>query len=304
MHDKLIKWIDQILNDPDHDLEPVQGDWGTLYAGTVDGINSYLVFPEFDINYTLSIGLIEAGRHEIPGLGYVFALKWSTEDSEMALPFIYDLVQSTNLFTDPSQVLENKKLVWRVFDDMDHFRKSFSKIIGLWGEMKFVLDNKLVSKYWKGPLGTDADIISDNVVVEIKTTAKKIFESVTISSLWQLDYNESDIFMTLMRIENYGNEGESLYELQKKINKLHVDNRVLRKIESEMDSFGKVLCNSKFVLRDSRIYPVNDKFPFLTRRRLRSCLPQEASDRITKLSYSISISGLETVSNTHLMSKF
>ncbi len=172
-----------------------------------------------------------------------------------------------------------------------------SELIGLWGEMYFLLD-VLPSKFslydsvrfWIGPEGKKQDFTLNNMALETKTTLSGDGDAIKISSLEQLtkitDYLYLiHIFLNLSD-EETGNSLRKIYE--KIVLEIGDDTRLKNLFEVKMSSlYGKATedqLDEKFDFLKYDIYEVDENFPKLTHHNTPS--------GITKLKYTINTASI------------
>lgn len=172
-----------------------------------------------------------------------------------------------------------------------------SELIGLWGEMYFLMD-VLPSKFsiydsvrfWIGPEGKKQDFTLNNMALETKTTLSGDGDAIKISSLEQLtkitDYLYLiHIFLNLSD-EETGNSLRKIYD--KILLEIGDDTRLKNLFEVKMSSlYGKATedqLDEKFDFLKYDIYEVNEDFPKLTQHNTPS--------GITKLKYTINTASI------------
>lgn len=300
-----IKWIENITSSNLERLEPVEGDWGEFYAGSLTSGKASIVIPvSSDKDCEFESGLFQVKVENVNYIGPAFVVTWNyRSDHELALLFIEDLIKTVGFFYNPIEEFRKKQEVWKDFSQDDPHNKLLNQLIGFWGEVKFISKNPETAKYWTGPAGTDLDFTFENSVVEIKTTRKKAKNDVSISNIWQLDDTFEDVFLVFNRVEISSDAGESINDLFKLLDVEDFQEQVLQSARAEINKLGKKLCSIKLSLREINIFPVQDEFPKLTKNNLGKCLGASVVDRINRVNYSVSLSGLRKISEEELKSK-
>lgn len=300
------KWVEQAVIDSiplRFVLEPIDGPWGRFYAGSYSSTHSCVVIPEISIEAKKTIGLLSVSYKKLPEIGKSFVIKWSKTDNELALLFIEDLLTTHGFLKNPLEILNRKEPIWKNFSENDPDNQLFTEVIGLWGELNFITQTPKLLNSWSGPFGSDIDVITNDILIEIKTTLKKTYDSVNISNVWQLDDLKKQLYLMVFRLEINFETGKSLTDL---VNESAFDNlkpQIKELVLKKLETYSEKLASFKFIIRETKVYPVNEQFPKITKKSLSTCMDKSLIDRIKKINYTISLLGLQTISLEDLRKK-
>ena len=199
---------------------------------------------------------------------------------------------------DFARILKRRVKLWqKLFANSDDGLLTRSQIIGLIGELLFLIDLiqtdgiplGMAISAWQGPYGADQDFILNNSAVEIKTNRDDI-DQISISSLEQLN---TDRFSNI-RLVSFGYRdvaqgdinGVSLNSLTAKVAALCVkDPLLLREFNTALLEVGYVFNESydhtsiSIVRKDA--YDIADNFPRIT--------PANVEVGVTEVKYKISL---------------
>lgn len=171
---------------------------------------------------------------------------------------------------------------------------SRSQIIGLWGELLFLMDLFLghlspheALSSWRGPFGDEQDFILGAWLVEIKTQLSSSDRNIQISSAEQLDTMSGQIVLCHQIIGPAVQEvpqAMSLNDLVENVSrKMGKDTAAIDVLRSILIEFGYVkrseYDSEKWVLNERRYYQVGEGFPAIKASGLVS--------GITEVKYSI-----------------
>lgn len=295
-----IDWVVKITNESKLHLEPVEGKWGSFYAGSDKVGFNCIVVPYEEALKKQKFGLFKVLSESILYPSKCIKIEWDAENNDLALLFIDDLLRTENFLKSPISVIHKKKEVWKNIDE-NAFKKFLNELIGLWGEMAFVQRNPELAKYWNGPSGSDRDFGSDIFDLELKTTRRKSGNEVRISSVDQLNSQKEIFYLLLSGIEFSADDGISLSELYETVKDLNINISVGLKVESLMHKFGKIMCGMKFRIRFSEAYPIDDRFPVITRDLLERAIGRSKVRHLNNLKYEVNLTGLCKISEEELI---
>lgn len=165
------------------------------------------------------------------------------------------------------------------------------------GEMETLL---LLQKAGKAPKWDSInkgtfDISTSEGLYEVKTTKNKTESFITIHSQFQLDAEGKDnLHIAFVRVEE-NDGGESIDSLCKELNDAHYSD--IASVEKYLNDLGyyegKSERYTKYMIHEVRDYPVNDKFPKITKDSFKE---GHFPSGIVKVEYTISLDGLEYTS--------
>lgn len=173
---------------------------------------------------------------------------------------------------------------------------SQEKIAGLMGELLFLL--KLADRspnildHWVGPDGAGHDFVSQNINVEVKTSARQIGRHLKVQSLEQFEIStEQELYLFFVKLRTPTGTGVTLPKL--------IDELLLKGVNS-IDLHKKLLAagyqpderelyeNRPLELVESLFYRIDQEgFPRLTRASFAGELPEG----VGKISYEIDLDG-------------
>lgn len=181
------------------------------------------------------------------------------------------------------------------------------ELYGLIGELEFLKslclhfdDHKTILNSWRGPFGNKNDFVFSNVNVEIKTTTKHPGYNYRIHGLEQLDSFQKPIYLQTYYIRVVEGGENKFKILLEEIESILEENRdVLNKFYDALYSMGfdirdRKEYNLSYIIEFRNHYDINDEFPCLTRKTVRSL------DRIFEVEYGINLLGYP-VSYTSLL---
>lgn len=180
---------------------------------------------------------------------------------------------------------------------INHWRDFFSsrkssvlseyEVIGLIGELQFIkdlLDNDVPKavEMWNGPIKAAQDFQSEEVAVEVKTTAANKIDRVKIADLSQLYKNEREhLFLCIYRMEADQSTGFTLPEFIDLIRK-NLTSENLRKFNLDLECIGYTdetanQYTKKYGVREKKCFEVVEGFPSIT--------PEDVPAQIEEASY-------------------
>ena len=178
-----------------------------------------------------------------------------------------------------SQLLGNRK----------YDKKPYSLLSELIAVKSLYVDNKEL--VWGGPDFRSHDIELEEFDVEVKSTLLKSKTEITISSLYQFDFQKK-LFLYFIRLEKT-KEGININMLVKDLIALGYSKNDL---ESKLMQMGYPLGNSareeNYTILEKRKYAVDSNFPRIT---LDSFKENHLFESITKITYNINLSNLEFI---------
>jgi hypothetical protein len=176
-----------------------------------------------------------------------------------------------------SQLLGNRK----------YDKKPYSLLSELIAVKSLYVDNKEL--VWGGPDFRSHDIELGEFDVEVKSTLLKSKTEITISSLYQFDFQKK-LFLYFIRLEK-AKEGLNINILVKDLIALGYDKNDL---ESKLMQMGYPSGSSareiNYTILEKRKYAVDSNFPRIT---LDSFKENHLFESITKITYDINLSNLE-----------
>ena len=193
---------------------------------------------------------------------------------------IYEVVENPlEWWKNWSQLLGNKK----------YDKKPYSLLSELIAVKSLYVDNKEL--VWGGPDFRSHDIELEEFDVELKSTLLKSKTEITISSLYQFDFQKK-LFLYFIRLEKT-KEGININMLVKDLIALGYSKNDL---ESKLMQMGYPLGNSareeNYTILEKRKYAVDSNFPRIT---LDSFKENHLFESITKITYNINLSNLEFI---------
>ena len=147
---------------------------------------------------------------------------------------------------------------------------------------------------WDGPNSSTYDLETDDGYVEVKSTTSRSKKEVTISSQFQLDPPEKELSLVLCQFESSAFTGYSIDGvvddlIRMGINPDYINSRLSKKgLETGMSARRR-----KFILHDMLKYEINERFPRITPA---SFIGGVMPLGVTKISYTVSLDGLDSVS--------
>ena len=178
-----------------------------------------------------------------------------------------------------SQLLGNRK----------YDKKPYSLLSELIAVKSLYVDNKEL--VWGGPDFRSHDIELEEFDVEVKSTLLKSKTEITISSLYQFDFQKK-LFLYFIRLEK-AKEGLNINILVKDLIALGYDKNDL---ESKLMQMGYPSGSSareiNYTILEKRKYAVDSNFPRIT---LDSFKENHLFESITKITYNINLSNLEFI---------
>lgn len=200
---------------------------------------------------------------------------------------------SSSPFPQALKILER----WRqLLERVPSRTLSQEKISGLMGELMFLSkladESPDVLDHWVGPNGGSHDFISQNINVEVKTSARQTGRHIHVQSLEQLDISESQqLYLFFVKLRTSTGTGITLPEkidelLRKGVNSIDFHKRLLA--AGYQPDEREIYLNRPLELIESCIYRVDvDGFPRLTLSNLLKGLPKG----VGKISYEVDLDG-------------
>lgn len=151
-----------------------------------------------------------------------------------------------------------------------------SSSIGLMGELLVLrelveLDPKLLHS-WTGPSGSRFDFRAGGFALEVKTLLKKQTETVTVSSLSQLEPPEGgELWLYALILEPDPLGDINITRLYRDIRqKLPIDTALIvdEKLRDELEAAERSKPEASYTLHSDRLYKTDKQFPALTTARL------------------------------------
>jgi hypothetical protein len=250
-------------------------------------------FSKKNVKKTVNID-VQFGNFSENELSLSFSLI-NEEFKDIFYYFCDDIISSSSVVAEENGldfILERYE-TWRVFSNTRSTNLSESQIKGLIGELLFLKESfKLYSSQteaiaaWTGSEPTKKDFTFKDYWYEIKVTSNS---NVSISSLAQLESNFPGylVVFTMEKISPVS-QGISLNTLVDEITSL-------LGLQSDVTSFiykliqagyfkGDYYDDYKYEVKTSEIFPVDEKFPRITRETL--------NDHIIEVKYTIELNGL------------
>ncbi|MDB4634103.1 PD-(D/E)XK motif protein [Rubripirellula sp.] len=173
-----------------------------------------------------------------------------------------------------------------------------SEFVGFFGELYSIAEQLFVAfthseviNGWIGPEGKKQDFSIGDVAVEIKASLSGDQQSVSVSSLDQLDQiTEHLLLLRVIAAPAVDGEGVSLRELYESIVKsieydFATENNFLNKASVFYGKATDQQLNAKYKIIDESVYDVSEEFPKLTRGNVHN--------HIMDAKYSISVNAIE-----------
>ncbi|KAB8125584.1 PD-(D/E)XK motif protein [Gracilibacillus oryzae] len=177
-----------------------------------------------------------------------------------------------------------------------------STVHGILGElitlywMKRDLAEDITASNWTGPDGKSTDIVTSTKKAEVKTSLIKYNNIVTISSQFQLE-TVSSMSLIYIKLEEIGElaPGVNIVSIDKIVKILSEEGLDENELNKKINKMG-LKQNSMDRKRNYRVlemneYPVNEKFPLLTKESFKDNFDKE---RLLQLTYKIELAGLES----------
>ncbi len=286
------------------------------YAQKID-LNDLKEYPAWTIKLEDSYGVA------IPYAG----------DEKINESFANAKIRSTNIKIDDGNEIQTIILITDTISIQEHFAALCSELIepGIngnkrkqiisspvtwWKEWKELLGNKnideriydvlgelCVLKYlvehgeeaeWNGPLHASYDIETEAKFYEVKSSINRVKKEVTISSQFQLAPSGKSLELVLCRFEPTVLTGVSIDGLLNEFKALGYNIDILNnKLESCGFEIGMSARKRTFILHEMLLYKVDDSFPRITPE---SFIGRVLPEGITKISYTVDLSGLSSVS--------
>ena len=166
--------------------------------------------------------------------------------------------------------------------------------VGLLGELfllNYLIDKNIANvNSWTGPEFSTHDFNLGDKFVEVKTTATKYKNLISINGVMQLDEDDS-LALCYVRVEKNMANGNSLKELVKEISeKLNSVDRAT--FNNKLKRFNTIIENSteKFSVSKVSVYDVDDEFPKINERSFKN---NRVPRGISYLSYMVDLSNLK-----------
>ena len=147
---------------------------------------------------------------------------------------------------------------------------------------------------WGGPNSATYDIELEDEFIEVKSTTSRSKKEITISSQFQLDPPEKDLYLVFCQFEQSSINGVSINSVVSDLIDLGIDydylnSRLLKKGIEENTSIRK--CT--FILHDMLKYNIDNNFPRIAPS---SFIGGVVPVGITKITYTVDLDGLESTS--------
>jgi hypothetical protein len=229
-------------------------------------------------------------------VGPVLEISWeSRDDDEIGILFYEDLIGAESFHNDPVSTLAQKLLVWKDFLVSGGIAQ-LNELIGLWGELYVASTWSQLSPYWVGPASADIDYKSETFVFDVKTTRSKHSPEVRISTEHQLDWQGKRIFICRIRVEEGARDtGFSLRYLYSILKRGNIPPSTLAALDRKVSVIKTDLLNLRFDCREIDFFELSGSAAFITKTTLLSCIGNDAANRISGLTYNLSLSGLESM---------
>lgn len=183
---------------------------------------------------------------------------------------------------DWKELLGNKNIDERIYD-----------ILGELCVLRYAVQHGEESE-WNGPDGASYDIETDERFIEVKSSINREKREVVISNQFQLHPPGKPLVLVLCRFEPVIISGISIDSVLDDFNELGYNSELLNR-KLEMRGFEKGMSARKkpFLLHEMLLYIVTDDFPCITPD---SFVGGVLPDGITKISYTVDLSGLTPIS--------
>jgi hypothetical protein len=224
------------------------------------------------------------------------------------ITILNDIIKSAektkNLKVSANQVVDK----WFYFLQLPRKQSlDFGKMIGLTGELLslerliiYTQNTEKCLKAWVGPLGARRDFVFENIVFEVKTSAKQNGHIHTINGIDQLDKTEDEsVYIYSWNIvKDYSESAITINDVIDRITQLIVDSESLKEIfisklyEAGYDIRDKDEYESeKLRIQSDFIVEVDNFFPVITRESFKNKL----NNRIIRVEYEIDINGYKAI---------
>jgi hypothetical protein len=257
-------------------------------------------FHETDLTHNL----LEPKCITHPMLGPVLEISWSKrDDDEIALLFFNDLISTDSFSAEPVLTLAKKLLVWKDFLVPGGISR-LNELIGLWGELYVTVNWPILSPYWIGPASSDIDFKSEEIVFDVKTTRSKHGPEIKISTEHQLDWPNKRIFICRIRVEDGTATDLSLHDLLNMLQREILLHSTLTTLDKKVSSIDGELLDLKFSCRDIDFFELSNNPSVITKTTLSSCIGRDAVNRISGLTYNLSLSGFDSIKPEEFLTLF
>jgi hypothetical protein len=128
-----IHWVEQITDHQERNLKPVEGRWGTFFAGSDRKGYNCIVIPEVRASHQQEFGFFELSSEAQLYEGNCVKIEWDQENHEAAKIFLDDLLRTEKLIEDPVKIFRKKADVWKHIDQTA-LQKYINELTGLWGK--------------------------------------------------------------------------------------------------------------------------------------------------------------------------
>ena len=206
----------------------------------------------------------------------------------------YGMLFLSFLNMDKRETVSKRPLQW--FEDWSNLlgnKKQDKLIYDVLGELEtlVLLCKKGLEPKWESVKQATYDISTGPVLYEVKTTKNKTENFVTIHNQFQLDYENKDLHLVFIRVEE-SDSGISIDDLYNELSILRYED--IKNVATYLNELGyykgKLEREVKFVIHEIRDYLVNDKFPKINKADF---VNGQFPSGIVKIEYTISLDGLE-----------
>ena len=205
--------------------------------------------------------------------------KFATVTKDIA--FHCSRYQGSQLFTKTQERIKS----WANFLKPTRSGLTQSEFVGLLGELFILTQHLLPSlspsdavRAWIGPEGKKQDFTFENVAIEVKTTVAGDAQTITISSLDQLDQVTKKLYLLRIVVSPSGDESGfclgGLYEtcLEAVSYDVVTEGKFLQKASELYGKASESQIKDNFLVVNLTVYRVDDEFPKLTRSETPSAI--------------------------------
>ena len=231
-----------------------------------------------------------------------------TEQNAIILTADYSVSQESfstlcEALLSPGENGENRALItkspeawWKDWKELIGNRDIDERVYDTLGELCVfkLLSSNGQQVNWDGPNSATYDLEMDEEYVEVKSTTSRSKKEVTISSQFQLDPPGKKLSLILCQFESSSFNGYSIDSVVEDLINMGVNPEYLNtRLSQKGLEPGMIARRRKFVLHDMLKYEVNDTFPRITPA---SFIGGVMPLGITKITYTVSLEGLNSVS--------
>lgn len=146
---------------------------------------------------------------------------------------------------------------------------------------------------WNGPSGSSVDVVSNDKFYEVKSTTVRYENQVTISSQFQLESNNQDLFLIYIKMEKLDG-AESINKILKRlINNPNVNYElIIEKLKKRGYRENSSNRDISYAIHEIRCYTVDENFPKIT---INSFKDNKIHENIKKIKYVVDLNGIDYI---------